>query len=100
MTDADGVHLRPLPPERYREFSRLGEGSMGVVFLALYPDDPGSEFNASFFEKAPNALTDLLPDAADLEELVTLIDVPAAASGANAHVVADSESRTAVCFLE
>jgi hypothetical protein len=71
-----------------------------VVFLALYPDDPGSEFNAPFLEKAPNALTDLLPDAADLEGLVTLIDVPAAACGAHAHVVADSESRTAVCFLK
>ena len=35
MTDHDSVPLRPPPPDRYREFSRLGEGSMGCVYLAL-----------------------------------------------------------------
>jgi pyruvate,water dikinase len=72
----------------------------GVIFLAIYPDDPESEFNARFFENAANALDELLPEAAMLEGVVTLIDVPAVANGARAHVIADSERATAVCFLE
>ena len=31
-SDLSSASLRPVPPERYREFSRLGEGAMGVVY--------------------------------------------------------------------
>jgi hypothetical protein len=72
----------------------------GVIFLALYPDDPESEFNARFFEHAPSALKRLLPDDAAFEGLLRLIDVPAATDGRRAHLVADSTARTAVCFVE
>ena len=71
-----------------------------VIFLAVYPDDPEAEFNAPFFERAPNALGELLPQAGRYEEFVSLIDVPATAQGKRAHVIADSQERTAVCFVQ
>ena len=70
-----------------------------IIYLPVYPDDPDCSFNEDFFASAPNVLRNLLPDAAAFEDVVKVIDVPAAA-GAPAHVVADPESRRAACFLE
>jgi hypothetical protein len=70
-----------------------------IIYLPLYPDDPAAEFNSGFLQLAPNALTELLPDAAEFERLVWVIDVPACANGAHVHVVADPNTRKAVCFL-
>lgn len=71
-----------------------------VIYLPVYPDDPESEFNADFLLSSPNALRDLLPDAAEFENLVKVIDVPAAANGARAALVADPQAQRAVCYLE
>jgi hypothetical protein len=71
-----------------------------IIYLPVYPDAEGCVFNDSFFRKSPNRLTELLPDAAKFEGIVKLIDVPAAAGGTYARVIADPESRRAVCFLE
>ena len=71
-----------------------------IIYLPVYPDDPAAEFNAAFFDSAANALTELLPDAAEFSELVKVIDVPAVAGGRMARVVADPQSRRAVCFVE
>ncbi len=70
-------------------FQDLVESS--IIFLAVYPDDAATEFNADLFEKSPNALTELLPDAGEFAEAVKVIDVPAVRDGARVHVVADSE---------
>lgn len=79
-------------------FQDLVESS--IVFLAVYPDDKATEFNAEFFAKAPNVLTELLPEAEEFADVVHVIDVPAGTDGARVHVVADSANRTAVAFLE
>lgn len=71
-----------------------------VVYLPLYPDRPESEYNEAFFTASPNALLELLPEAGDFEEYVCVIDVPAAAGGARAQVVADPNTQRAVCYLE
>ncbi|MBN1269054.1 MAG: PEP/pyruvate-binding domain-containing protein, partial [Kiritimatiellae bacterium] len=71
-----------------------------IIYLPVYPDDPDAAFNGSFFEKSPNALLRLLPDAGKYEGVVKVIEVPAAAGGAHARVIADPETRRAVCFLE
>ncbi len=70
-----------------------------IIYLPVYPDDAEAGFNNEFFDKSPNVLKDLLPDDAAFEDVVKVIDVPAAAAGIHAHVVADPESRQAVCFL-
>lgn len=71
-----------------------------IIYLPVYPDDEGSGFNETFFKASPNSLRELLPDAEKFEGFVKLIDVPAATKGACARVIADPESRRAICFLE
>jgi pyruvate,water dikinase len=71
-----------------------------IIYLPAYPDDPSSQFNTDFFTSAPNALCDLLPEAADMQPLLKLIDVPACSGGAHVSLVADPHSRRAVCYLE
>jgi hypothetical protein len=71
----------------------------GIIYCAVYPGDGEAAFNAAFLDAAPNILTGLDPDAADLADLVKVIDIPAAA-GAHLHIVADPQRQRAVCYLE
>ncbi len=71
-----------------------------IVYLPVYPEDSASDFNTTFFEGSPNIFAELLPDWRSFSEVVHVIDVPAAAHGAHAHVVADPETRSAICFLQ
>jgi pyruvate, water dikinase len=79
-------------------FLDLVEGQ--IIYLPLYPDDAASEFQEKFFETAQNVLLKLFPHAAEFESVLRLIDIPEITGGAFAHVVADSQRRQAVCFLE
>ncbi|MDD5094232.1 MAG: PEP/pyruvate-binding domain-containing protein [Dehalococcoidia bacterium] len=71
-----------------------------IIYLPLYPDDAAAEFQSEFFRKAPNTLSQLLPDAADYESVLHLIDVPRATDGVFAQVIADPQHHQAVCFLD
>jgi pyruvate,water dikinase len=78
-------------------FQDLVEGQ--IIYLPVYPDDAAAQFQTEFFKTAPNALLDLLPHAGGYADILRLIDVPRAAGGACAEVVADSQRYQAVCFL-
>ncbi len=71
-----------------------------IIYLPVYPDNPATEFNFAFFDGSPNALAELLPEAAKYEEFVKVIDVPTTAGGRHVKVVADSEIQKAVCFVD
>jgi len=71
-----------------------------IIYLPVYPDKPSSEFNARFFNRSPNALSRLLPDYANFEDSLKVIDVPSFNNGKYAHVIADPQTRTAVCYLK
>jgi pyruvate, water dikinase len=71
-----------------------------IIYLPVYPDNPAAEFNFAFFDGSPNALAELLPEAAKYEEFVKVIDVPRTTGGRHVKVVADSEIQKAVCFLD
>lgn len=70
-----------------------------IIYLPLSPDDQDAEFNSSFFEFSHNSLPDILPDDAEFERIIRLIDVPAVTDEYYVHVVADPQAREAVCFL-
>jgi hypothetical protein len=70
-----------------------------IIYLPVYPDDPECAFNRMFFEGSPSILKELLPDAGKFDHLIHVIDVPAAAGGQYAHVVADPKSQRAICYL-
>jgi hypothetical protein len=71
-----------------------------IIYLPVYPQDANTCFNEDFFRASPNALKELLPDAGAYEHIVKVIDVPSSSNGKYAHVIADPESRCAVCFLD
>lgn len=70
-----------------------------IIYIPVYPDDKEAGFNRDFSAGAPNRLQDLVPDATGLDGVVRVIDVPAAAGGRYASVVADPHSRRALCLL-
>lgn len=71
-----------------------------IFYLPVYPDDDSSQFNSAFFSTAPNCLSELLPELADFENIVQVIYVPDATGGSIARVIADPQTRKAVCFLD
>jgi pyruvate,water dikinase len=71
-----------------------------ILYLPVYPDQAAADFNTEFFSRSPNVLRDLLPELSDFEDIVHVIDVPMATGGAIAKIVADPQTRHAVCFLE
>jgi len=78
-------------------FQDLVEGQ--IIYLPVYPDDPETMFNSSFFEGSANILTDLLPESGEFENVVYVIDVPKVTEGTYARVVADPQSHSAICYL-
>ena len=71
-----------------------------ILYLPVYPDEDASDFNTGFFSRSPNILKNLLPELSDFEDIVHVIDVPLATDGASAKVIADPQTRNAVCFLD
>jgi hypothetical protein len=79
-------------------FQDLVEGQ--IIYLPVYPDEATTEFKRDFFETAPNSLLELLPHAGEYTPVLRLIDVPKTTGGGFAQVVADSQRREAVAFLD
>jgi len=71
-----------------------------IPYLPVYPDDDATDFNTEFFSRSPNILKDLLPELSSFEEVVHVINVPLATGGAPAKVIADPQTRQAICFLD
>ena len=70
-----------------------------IAYLPVYPDDKRVIWNEEFLAHAPNVLAELLPDYADMEHVVRVIDVAAASGGKLAHIVMDAEADRALAFL-
>ncbi len=52
-----------------------------ILYLPLYPDEPGIVFNEPFLRRAPNMLAELAPEFAHLAEALRVIDVPRETGG-------------------
>ncbi len=71
----------------------------GIEYLPLYPDDPGVVWNEDFLNRSANCLAELVPDFADMENVVRVIRVADVADGKLLQVVMDAESDKALAFL-
>ena len=71
----------------------------GIDYLPLYPDVKGNRFNEAFMSQTPNALARIVPDDADFEREIRVIDVPAVAQGRKLTVAMDGETDHAVAYL-
>ena len=67
--------------------------------LPLYLNNPNTIFNRRFFDEAPNALTEFLPDAAEYARYVKVIDVPAVTGGRHVNLAMDSIEDQALAYL-
>ena len=71
-----------------------------IIYLPVFPDKEAAEFNNRFFTRSPNSLAKILPDYSDFKNVIRVIDVPVAYQGAYAHVIADAQTRKAICYLK
>lgn len=78
-------------------FQDLVEAS--IHYLPLYPDDRGIVFNEQFLTTTKSILPDLLPDFANLSEVIRVIDVPAAIGGQVLQVLMNADEERAIAYL-
>ncbi|MCP4145018.1 MAG: pyruvate, phosphate dikinase [bacterium] len=69
-----------------------------ISYLPLYPDD-GNVYNEEFLKDSPNALAEILPKRADMEDVVRVIHVPKVTDGKLLDIISDSEEGEALAFL-
>ncbi|MBN1306366.1 MAG: hypothetical protein JXA18_00510, partial [Chitinispirillaceae bacterium] len=69
---------------------------MDMLYMALYPDRPGSILDRDFFETAPNLLEQLLPGSASWSPTVRVIG----GRGPQLFLRVDALSQTGTCCVE
>jgi hypothetical protein len=71
-----------------------------ILYLALFPGRAGNQWSLEFFEQSPNRLAELLPDAAQWEHAVRVIDLPRPeAPAASLTLWASSLDQRVLCYL-
>jgi len=78
-------------------FNELVESD--ILYLALFPDREGNFLNEAFFDRSPNKLAELLPDAARRSDVVRVIDAADLGNGGTINLHADALSQKVVCYL-
>jgi hypothetical protein len=72
----------------------------GIRYLPLYPDEPGNLFHHEFLTQSPNLLPDLLPEYAELGDVLRVIDVPATTGGNVVQVRMNADLDVAVALFK
>jgi predicted nucleotidyltransferase len=71
----------------------------GIRYLPLYPGDAGVMVNEPFLRESPSILTDLVPEFAELANVVRVIDVPRVTGGQVLRVLMNGDADEAIGFL-
>ncbi len=71
----------------------------GIIYLPLYPDEPGIIFNEDFFMKSRNRLCKLVPGAKHLAKQIKVVQVSMESDGASLSVVMDGNTDSAIGYL-
>ncbi len=79
-------------------FQDLIEGD--IVYLPVFPNKAATSFNRKFFNGSPSILAEILPDYSDFDDVIQVIDVPAAYHGVYVNVIADAQTRKAISYLK
>jgi hypothetical protein len=69
-----------------------------ILYLALFPGRRDNDFSEEFFESQPNRLATLLPSAAELEQLIRVVDSRDLAGGRKIWLHANAVDQTVVCY--
>lgn len=70
-----------------------------IQYLALYPDEPQIEFNEDFLRGGGSVLPELLPEFAELADVVRVIHVPRLSGGALLNIDMDGDRQQALAWL-
>ncbi len=70
-----------------------------IRYLPLYPDDPKIVYNEKFLIKSKNILAEILPEYEFLQNVIRVIDVPAAAGGLVLKVLMNADLDEAMAML-
>jgi pyruvate, water dikinase len=71
-----------------------------IRYLPLYPDDEGNVFEEEFLLGASNRLAELVPEHAELAEVIHVIDIAAETGGDSLTVCMNGERNEAIAYLE
>jgi hypothetical protein len=70
-----------------------------ILALAIWPEEEHSDLNWSFFRDSANSLAEIIPEDADLEPYLRVIDIPAVSDRRLLHLYMDGENERAVGYL-
>jgi hypothetical protein len=73
---------------------------MQVLYLALLPGAEGNRLNVDLFDRVPNRLATLLPDASAWSDAVRVLDAADLSGGRILRLHADALQQRAVCYFE
>jgi len=78
-------------------FQDLVEAS--ILYLPLYPDEPGIIFNEEFLQTKKNQLVEIAPEFAHLSDVIKVICIPEGPDEEYLQVFMDAESVMAIAIL-
>jgi hypothetical protein len=71
----------------------------GIRYLPLYPGTEGVVFQEAVFRSSPSILADLVPEYAELGDVIRVIDVPRTTGGLVLRVLMNADLDEAIGFL-
>ncbi len=71
-----------------------------ILYLPLYPDEPGVIFNEVFFKQSPNVLTKFVPDAKKFEKEISVIHISKMFPHSTVSILMDGDADTALAFIK
>jgi hypothetical protein len=71
-----------------------------IRYLPLYPDEAETVFNEQFLISAGNLLPALVPEYAELADVIRVIDVPASTGGMHLCVAMNADLNQALAYLQ
>ncbi len=71
-----------------------------IIYMPVFPDEPQARFNEELFANSSNSLTGILPEYADFEENIKVLDIPSIRENMKACIFADPEKQEGICFLK
>ncbi len=70
-----------------------------IRYIPLYPDDHGIVFNLEYLLNSPNIFRDLLPDCAQMEDIIHVIDVKSSSDGSILQILMNADKNLAIALL-
>ncbi|MDH4196588.1 MAG: pyruvate, phosphate dikinase [Candidatus Aminicenantes bacterium] len=70
-----------------------------IRYIPIYPDEHGTVFQEGFFRDAPNILPRVLPEFADLADVLRVIDIPETTGGMALRILMNADADEAVGYL-